>query len=195
MEPDEGEISALLEALSAGADGALEDLFAAVYGELRRLARGQRRRWRGEETLNTTALIHEAYLKLSSGRQGSWPDRGRFFAVAAQAMRQILIDRARRSLAERRGGGRERESLAEAAEPAAPRALPAEELLALDSALARLDALDPRQARVVECRFFAGLDVEETAAAVGASTATVKRDWRAARAWLYRELAGGGARS
>jgi len=195
VEPDEGEITALLEALSAGAEGALEDLFAAVYGELRRLARGQRRRWRGEETLNTTALIHEAYLKLSSGRQGSWPDRGRFFAVAAQAMRQILIDRARRSLAERRGGGRERESLAEAAEPAAPRALPAEELLALDTALARLDALDPRQARVVECRFFAGLDVEETAAAVGASTATVKRDWRAARAWLYRELAGGGARS
>ena len=188
VEPDEGEITALLEALSAGAEGALEDLFAAVYGELRRLARGQRRRWRGEETLNTTALIHEAYLKLSSGRQGSWPDRGRFFAVAAQAMRQILIDRARRSLAERRGGGRERESLAEAAEPAAPRALPAEELLALDTALARLDALDPRQARVVECRFFAGLDVEETAAAVGASTATVKRDWRAARAWLYREL-------
>lgn len=189
MEPNEGEITELLEALSSGADGALEKLFAAGYGPLRRLAHGQRRRWRGEDTLNTTALLHEAYLKLSRGRRQDWPDRGRFFAVAARAMRQILIDRARRSQADRRGGGEERSSLTEA-RPVV-RSLPVEELLSLDAALGRLEALDPRQVRVVECRFFGGLDVEETAEAVGVSTATVKRDWRAARAWLYRQLTSG----
>lgn len=192
---DPGEITELLEALGTGRDGAFEELFEAVYGELRRLAHAQRRRWRGEETLNTTALIHEAYLKLAAGRLsgGRLPpeqDRARFFAVAARAMRQILIDRARRSRAERRGGGAAQVSLTDAG-PAAGRTFPEEELLALDEALGRLEEIDPRQVRIVECRFFAGLDVEETAEAVGVSTATVKRDWRAARAWLHRELTAG----
>lgn len=188
MERDESEITELLRALSAGDEAALDELFEVVYQELRRLAHGQRRRWRGEETLNTTALVHEAYLKLSAGRQPRWQDRGHFFAVACKAMRQILIDRARRSHAEKRGGERRRKTLSSAELPAIPPAAKAE-LLALDEALDRLEALDSRQAKVVECRFFGGLGVEETAEAVGVSTATVKRDWRAARAWLYRELA------
>jgi RNA polymerase sigma factor (TIGR02999 family) len=186
---DHGEITELLRELGSGREGALEELFEAVYGELRRLAHGQRRRWRGEETLNTTALIHEAYLKLAGGRLPN-QDRGRFFAVASRAMRQILIDRARRSRAERRGGGAAPASLADL-EPPAGRTFPDEELLSLDAALGRLEKLDPRQVRIVECRFFGGLGVAETAAAVGVSTATVKRDWRAARAWLYRELTAG----
>lgn len=186
MSESDREITELLEALGEGRDGALDELFATVYGELRRLAHGQRRRWRGEETLNTTALLHEAYLKLAGARRRRWPDRGHFFAVASRAMRQILIDRARRSRAERRGGGRGPVPLAEAP----PRIPPAvrEELLALDAAMRRLEAVDVRQVRVVECRFFGGLGVAETAEAVGVSTATVKRDWRAARAWLYHEL-------
>lgn len=184
----EHEITELLRSLSAGEKGSLDELFAAVYDELRRLAHGQRRRWRGEETLNTTALIHEAYLKLTAGGERRWEDRGHFFAVACKAMRQILIDRARRSQAEKRGGEGKPEPLSDSAVPAIPSAA-REELLALDDALHRLEALDARQARVVECRFFGGLGVEETAEAVGVSTATVKRDWRAARAWLYHELA------
>ncbi|MGH9379001.1 MAG: ECF-type sigma factor [Thermoanaerobaculia bacterium] len=190
MEQDEREITELLRALSGGGAGALDELFEAVYGELRRLAHGQRRRWRGEETLNTTALLHEAYLKLSAGQRRRWEDRGHFFAVAAKAMRQILIDRARWSQADRRGGEGKLEALSRSAPPAVPPAAQ-EELLALDQALHRLEALDERQARVVECRFFGGLGVEETAEAVGVSTATVKRDWRAARAWLYYELTAG----
>jgi RNA polymerase sigma factor (TIGR02999 family) len=173
---------------AAGAE--VNKLFGEVYAELRRLARGQRRRWRGEETLNTTALIHEAYLKLSAGRAERWENRGHFLAVAATAMRQILIDHMRQARAEKRGGDREPSPLTVSALPDVPPAS-GEELLALDAALQRLEALDARQARIVECRFFGGFDVEETAEAVGVSTATVKRDWRVARAWLYRELGAG----
>jgi RNA polymerase sigma factor (TIGR02999 family) len=190
VEPGDHEITELLRALGAGEEGASDELFEAVYGELHRLAHGQRRRWRGEETLNTTALLHEAYLKLFSNRQPRLEHRGHFFAVAAKAMRQILIDRARRSQAEKRGGARASVNLS-SEHPAEIPAATSEELLALDEALRRLAALDARQAHVVECRFFAGLGVEETAEAVGASTVTVKRDWRAARAWLYAELTGG----
>lgn len=187
---EEKEITELLKAIAAGEEAAMDELFEAVYGELRRLAHGQRARWRGEETLNTTALIHEAYLKLSSAREPRWEDRGHFFAVASKAMRQILIDRARRSQAEKRGGERRRKSLSSAELPAVPPQARAE-LLSLHEALTRLEEFDERQARVVECRFFGGLGVEETAEAVGVSTATVKRDWRAARAWLYNQLADG----
>lgn len=186
-EQDQHEVTRLLAALRGGDGRALDRLFDAVYQELRRVAHGQRAGWRGGETLNTTALVHEAYLKLSGGSGGNWQDRGHFFAVAAKAMRRILIDRARYAGAERRGSGRKPEPLTDVELPALPPGI-GDELLALDSALDRLEALDPRQARVVECRFFAGLDVEETAEAVGISTATVKRSWRAARAWLYREL-------
>lgn len=190
MDRDQREITELLAALGAGEEEALNELFEAVYTELRRLAHGQRRRWRGEETLNTTALIHEAYIKLFEGGERRWRSRGHFFAVACRAMRQILIDRARRSSAEKRGGDWQREPLA-AAEPVAMPAAARDELLALDEALSRLERLDPRQAWVVECRFFGGLGIEETAEAVGASVPTVVRDWRAARSWLHRELRAG----
>lgn len=187
VDREQREITELLAALGAGDDAALDELFETVYSELRRLARGQRRRWRGEETLNTTALIHEAYIKLFESGQRGWQGRGHFFAVACKAMRQILIDRARRSSAEKRGGDLQRESL-DAVEPMAMSTAAREELLSLDEALSRLERLDPRQARVVECRFFGGLGLEETAEAVGASVPTVVRDWRAARSWLHREL-------
>lgn len=187
MNGDRNEITELLDALSSGEAGALDQLFDAVYQELRRVAHGQRGGWRGGETLNTTALVHEAYLKLAGSGNQHWQNRGHFFAVASKAMRRILIDRARYANAERRGGGDQQTSLTGVPAPTLPSGV-REDLLSLDSALMRLEALDPRQAKVVECRFFGGLDVEETALAVGISTATVKRSWRVARAWLYREL-------
>lgn len=183
----EQEITELLRSLAAEDDAALDGLFEAVYGELHRLAHRQRRRWRGEETLNTTALIHEAYLKLFERGNPQWQSRGHFFGVACKAMRRILIDRARRSQADKRGGAQEPKPLAGSESvPIAP--TPREDLLALDEALRRLEDLDPRQAKVVECRFFGGLDNEETAEVVGVSIPTVVREWRAARSWLHREL-------
>ncbi len=190
MDGQEREITELLQALGAGEGEALDELFEAVYGELKRLAHRQRRRWRGEETLNTTALIHEAYLKLFEGGARGWQNRGHFFAVACKAMRQILIDRARRTGAGKRGGDWQREPLTAEAAAMSPEAR--DEIISLDEALSRLERLDARQARVVEFRFFGGLGLEETAEAVGASVPTVVRDWRAARAWLHRELRAGG---
>lgn len=186
------DVTELLQALGAGNEGALDELFGVVYGELRRLAHDQRKRWIGEETLNTTALIHEAYLKLARGEDARWQDRGHFFAVASKAMRHILIDRARRSRATKRGGKEAPGSLSESDTPEIE-ATALEDLLALDEALDLLQAQDARQAQVVECRFFGGLGVDETAEAVGVSSATVKRDWRAARVWLYDALGAGGA--
>lgn len=188
--PDQHDITRLLDDLGAGDEKALDELFTAVYDQLHEMSHGQRRRWRGEETLNTTALIHEAYLKLSDVDQPQWEHRGHFFAVACSAMRQILMDRARHSGAEKRGGERERESAENLFIPALEPGV-REDLLSLDAALDRLEAMDERQARVVECRFFGGLNVDETAEAVGVSTATVKRDWRTARAWLYSQLTAG----
>lgn len=185
--PDQHDITRLLEQLGAGDETALDRLFAAVYDQLHEMAHGQRRRWRGEETLNTTALIHEAYLKLSEAEQPQWEHRGHFFAVASRAMRQILMDRARHSGADKRGGDRVQESADAQAQPDLEPQV-RDDLLSLDEALDRLEVMDERQARVVECRFFGGLNVEETAEAVGVSTATVKRDWRSARAWLYTQL-------
>lgn len=171
----------LLVASRAGDDGAAGALYDAVYGELRRLAR--RVRCSGTpETLNTTALVHEAYLKMADG--GGYDDRAHFLGVAAKAMRHVVIDHVRRQRADKRGGGAEvlplRETLVgEAADP---------DLLALDEALTRFASVDERGARVIECRFFGGLTIDETAAALGISTPTVERDWRSARAWLVREF-------
>lgn len=192
MEHDQHEITKLLQTLGAGESGSAEELFASVYDTLRQIAHGQRRRWRGAETLQTTALIHEAYLKLTAGGERRWEDRGHFYAVACRAMRQILIDWARQSKAAKRGGAGAAESLSRAELPAIAPAARAE-LLALDQALDRLEAVDPRLVRVVECRFFGGMSVEETAQTLGISTATVKRDWRTTRAWLYDALTAGGA--
>lgn len=185
MDTADQDITAFLQAVGAGEDEALGELFTAAYAKLRGLAHAQRRRWHGQETLSTTALVHEAYLKLS--RQGSpqWRDRGHFFGVAARAMRHILINYARRSRAVKRGGGMARVPAEDARLMDEQRT---EELLALDEALTRLEGFSSRQARVVECRFFAGLGIEETAEALAISPATVKRDWRRSQAWLYREL-------
>jgi RNA polymerase sigma factor (TIGR02999 family) len=186
--PD-GAITGLLRAASAGDASALDRLLPVVYDELRRLAH-RVRAGRSGETLRTTALVHEAYLKLVPSADLDWQSRAHFFAVTARAMRQVLVGAARERLAAKRGGGEWAVTLDEVAQVAPVRA---ERMLALDEALARLAALDERQARIVECRFFTGLTVEETAAVLGLSTPTVKRDWRAARAWIAAELGPDGA--
>lgn len=163
----------------------LSDLYTAAYATLRSLAHVQRIRWSGQETLSTTALVHEAYLKLSRQDAPRWRDRGHFLRVAARAMRHILIDYAERSRAAKRGGTSVHVPADQVPLIDASRI---EDLLALNEALRRLERRNPRQARVVECRFFAGLDVEETAEALDVSPTTVKRDWRRGQAWLYRQL-------
>jgi RNA polymerase sigma factor (TIGR02999 family) len=174
-----------------GDAAAVDELFALVYDELRGLARAQRRRWEGDHTLNTTVLVHEAYLRPVGQTSPEWEDRAHFMSVAARAMRHILIDYARQRQAQKRGGARERLSLDEiesslaGADPSEARD---EALLALDASLERLAGESERQSRIVECRFFGGMTIEETAEAVGVSPATVKRAWTAAQAWLYRDL-------
>ena len=163
----------------------VDGLFAEVYASLKALAHTVRG-GRGGETLSTTALVHEAFLKLTSTRSVAWNDESHFFAVAARAMRQILVDAARREIALKRGGARELISYDDAAHAAPVK--PAE-LIALDAALERLAAVDPRRAQVVEHRMFAGLTTAETAKLLGISTGTVERDWRTARAWLSTEIA------
>jgi len=177
----------LLRDLSQGRREALDRLVPVVYDELRRIAHGQLRREDAGHTLNTTALVHEAYLKLVDLRAVQWQDRMHFFAVAARVMRQVLIDYARGRKRGKRGGDAVRIPLAHDLDAAVEQP---ELLLELDEALTRLEALNERQCRVVECRTFAGLSVEETAQALGVSPATVKRDWTFSRAWLHRELRG-----
>lgn len=172
-----------------GNPDAVGEVFDRVYAELRRIARGETRRLAPSETMNTTAVVHEAYLKLVAARDIAWEDRSHFFAIAAKAMRQILVDYARRSTAAKRGGGERAISLddfdSRHGAGGAPRH---DEILALDAALTRLSALDDRLARVVELRYFAGLSVEETALTLGIADRTVKRDWRRARAFLHTEI-------
>jgi RNA polymerase sigma-70 factor, ECF subfamily len=178
-------VTDLLHAARNGDRGAMDELFPVVYDVLRRMAHRKLAGERTGHTLSTTGLVHEAYLKLVRLDRIQWQGRAHFLAIAAQSMRNILVDYALRRKALKRGGGREEASpsgflsLAEA---------PAKDVLSLHEALERLEALDARQARVVECRFFAGMDVEETAEALGVSPASVKRDWAVARAWLNREL-------
>ena len=187
--PTTGEVTVLLAAIREGDRDQMDQLFELVYGELRRLARSRRRNWIGDYTLNTTALIHEAYLKLVGGGKADWQNRSHFYGVAATAMRHILVNYAERARAAKRGGEAERVELDEQ-ELVSADAI--EEVLAVHEALARLEKLSERQAKVVECRFFGGLDVAETAEALGIGTATVKRDWKVACAWLLRELGGRG---
>lgn len=178
-------ITDTLLACRAGEPDALDRLFRLVYDELRHIAHGQLRRERDDHTLNTTALVHEAYLKLVDQTQVQWADCSHFFAVATQAMRRILVDYARRYRAEKRGGSNERVALSDAMLVAEDRA---DTLIALDEALTRLAEIDDRLSRVVECRFFGGLTEEETAAALGVTARTVKRDWAKAKGWLHRAL-------
>jgi len=183
--------STLLARAREGDGSALRALFPLVYDELKRIARSQRRR-QDEETLNTTALVHEAYIRIAGQEEIAVRDRDHFFAVAAMAMRQILIDHARRRLAAKRGGGHVRisfEDIESALNGGASFSdTNAEALMALDRGLERLALRSKRQSQVVECRFFGGLSIEECARALGTSPATVKRDWTMAQAWLYREL-------
>ena len=164
----------------------MEDLLPLVYSELKRIAARQLRRERPDHTLSATALVHEAWLELSQLDRITWQNRYHYLALAAQAMRRVLIDHAVARRAAKRGGGIAAETLD--GDPMVLAEARAEELLDLDNALQRLGAIDERQVRIVECRFFGGMSVEETAEALKLSPATVKRDWALARAWLNREL-------
>lgn len=181
----------LLRELSQGRREALDGLMPIVYEELRRIAHAQLRRERPGHTLSTTAVVHEAYLRLVDIEQVEWQDRAHFFAMASRVMRRILIDYARARKREKRGGDAVQVPLAEALDVPVQQA---EELLALNEALERLEAASERQCRVVEYRCFGGLSVEETAAVLGTSPATVKRDWAFSRAWLNRELTPSGGK-
>jgi RNA polymerase sigma factor (TIGR02999 family) len=184
-------VTRLLGEVQRGNRAVLGELFALVYEELHARAHQQRARWHGDYTLNTTALVHEAYLKLVDQSQAQWEGRSHFLGVAAKAMRHILIDYARRRRAEKRGGDVQKLSLDEMKVGTDDLVLTqerAEALVVLDEALKRLEQESEREARVVECRFFGGMTVEETAAALGVSARTVKRDWAMAQAWLHREM-------
>ncbi|MGI8481347.1 MAG: sigma-70 family RNA polymerase sigma factor [Chthoniobacterales bacterium] len=181
------DITLILSEWSAGNAEAAERLMPLVYQELRRLARQHLQRERSDHTLQPTALVHEAYLRLVDQSRVSWQNRAQFFGVAAQLMRRILVDHARAHAAEKRGGNVEYVLLDEAAAPAEERPV---NLLALDDALTQLASLDSRKSRIVELRFFGGLTVEETAEAMGLNSATVRRDWTFAKAWLHRALGG-----
>jgi len=185
--PPCGEVSGLLRAWSDGDQRALERLTPIVYDELHRLARRYMKRERSGHSLQTTALVNEAYTRLVDYRRMQWQNRAHFFAVAAQLMRRILVEHARRHNL-KRGDGVPHVSLEQAAVVGGDEDA---DLMALDDAMNALARIDPRKVRVVEMRFFGGLSVEETAEVLKVSPLTVKRDWRAAKAWLYRELTGG----
>lgn len=182
----------MLHEWQGGSRDAFNQLIPIVYNELRALASRQlAREWRPDR-LQTTAMVNEAYIKLFGQREVDWQNRGHFFAIAAQMMRRILVDHARHDMRDKRGPGVVHVELNDAASTPADRDLDALDTLAIDRALQKLEQLDPDQGRVVELRFFAGLTVEETAAALGVSSATVKREWAIAKGWLYRELTGEG---
>jgi RNA polymerase sigma-70 factor (ECF subfamily) len=180
-----GDITLLLQRVASGDPQATDRLADAVYAELRRIAGALMAHERRDHTLQPTVIASEAYLNLVEQRDRNWQNRAHFFAVAAQAMRRLLVDYGRRRQTQKRGGGVERVDIDP---PAADTARPFEELLAVNEVLDRLGAIDPRQARIVELRYFGGLTEEETAEVLKVSTRTVKRDWTVARAWLYAEL-------
>ena len=184
-EPPAPNVTELLEGLSAGKEHALDDLLPVVHNELRRQAARYLRRERQNHTLQPTALVNEAFIRLVDQRNVRWQNRAHFFGVAAQAMRRILIDHARTQQRIKRGGVQQNVTLDEGMLATEARSI---DVLALDEALTRLASIDERQARVVELRFFAGLSVEETATVMAISTATVKREWSMAKAWLHVQL-------
>lgn len=178
-------ITRLLDAARRGDLDATDVLFTAVYAELRTLARSHRRRWRGNQTMNTTALIHEVFLKVAGEKAMSFENRTHFYATASQAMRQVLVNYAEKQGATKRGGDALRITLDEAtlASQVSP-----DELLDLHRVLGRLESDNPRRGRIVECRVFGGMTIDEVADALGISPATVKREWQVASAQLYREM-------
>ncbi len=179
------DVTQLLLDWSDGHQGALDQLMPLVYDELRRLASHYLRHERPGHTLQPTALVHEAYLRLVGEENRRWENRAHFFAIAAQLMRRILVEHARSHHAAKRGGAAPKLALAEAADLAQASGM---DLVSLDEALSRLAAIDPQQSRIVELRFFGGLTVEETAEVLGVSPNTVKYEWRLAKAWFLREL-------
>lgn len=189
---DPGEITGLLAAARQGDGSATRRLIALVYDELRSMARRELRHWRHGQTITTTALVHEAYLRMVDTGGATWDDRSHFFAVAALAMRHILVDAARRRVAKKRGGDDVRVTLDELRLGGGQRDAEARavEVLAIDRALTSLTALDGRLSQLVELRFFAGLTEEETAEVMGTSERTVRRDWRKARSFLFQALGG-----
>ncbi len=180
-----GDVTVLLTALRGGDRAVLDRLLPAVYDELRELAHRQLRREREGHTLSTTAVVHEAYLKLAGAQQLTWRDRAHFFGVCSQAMRRVLVNYAEMKGAQKRGAGAPHVPFDDIVKAADTRP---DDLVAVHQALERLERLSPRQTRVVECRVFGGMGVRETAEALSVSPATVKRDWTLARAWLTREL-------
>lgn len=191
------DVTQLLVAWRAGDADALPSLVPLVYRELRQIAARYLARERGGHLLQSTALVHEAFLKLCDQSRVDWQNRAHFYGVAAQLMRRILVDQARHNKRQKRGGAGIAVSLTDAAgDVLAPSSdVHPVDALALDRALTRLEAFDPTQARVVELRFFGGLSIEETASVMEVSTGTVKREWAVARAWLYRELEGEGGKN
>jgi RNA polymerase sigma factor (TIGR02999 family) len=192
--PEEDSITELLRRWSAGSPDALEALIPLVHRELHDLA-GQYLRREAFESTAPTSLVHDLYLRLLQTKRIEWEDRHHFFGIAARILRQLLVARARTRLSQKRGGGLAITELAPGVDAASPAALDTADVLALDTALTKLDGLDTQKARIVELRYFAGLSIEETAEAVGVSIATVKREWAFSKLWLRRELAGadGGA--
>lgn len=188
MTPQPHEVTRLLLRWGGGDRQAFDALAPLVYDELRKMAGRYLRRERADHTLQSTALVHEAYLRLVDQNHVQWQNRAQFFGLAAELIRRILVDHARARQAAKRGGAVVRLTLDEALDAAIPRNL---DLVRLDDALKALAEFDPQQARAVELRFFGGLTIEETAEVLGVSTATVKRDWMIAKAWLRRELTGG----
>jgi RNA polymerase sigma factor (TIGR02999 family) len=178
-------VTQLLVRWRAGDSEAMESLMPLVYNELRRLAGSYLRRERSDHTLQSTALVHEAYLRLVGNSPPALQNRAHFFGIAAHLMRQILVEHARGRDAAKRGGGAYTLDVDSVTEPSDAKTV---DLVALDDALNGLTTIDPQQSRVVELRFFAGLSIEDTAEALGVSASTVKRDWNTARVWLYREL-------
>jgi RNA polymerase sigma factor (TIGR02999 family) len=187
MAPSHNDVSRLLADWRDGDQGALDRLMPLVYDELRRMARRYMRGERENHTLQSSALVNEAYMRLADHMGMDWQNRAHFFGVAAQAMRRVLVDHARTRNVQKRGGGAFKVALDDAIDVAEEKAA---ELVALDDALRALAAFDERKARVVELRYFGGLTAEEAAEVLGVSLATVEREWRTARAWLVRELGG-----
>jgi RNA polymerase sigma factor (TIGR02999 family) len=190
MADNAGDVTRLLQQLRAGNAQAADKLVPLIYEELRRLAAACMRRERSGHTLQATALVHEAYLKLMGQRNVEWHDRAHFFAVAATLMRRVLLDHARKRHTAKRGGAPHKATLEDSLLISDEHL---DDVLALDQCLTRLAAIDPQQAKLVELRFFAGMNVEEVAEIMSISTATVKREWASAKAWLNREMTRGRA--
>ena len=192
MESSPGEVTRQLSYWSVGDRDALDKLLPLVYNELRRLAHSYLTKERSDHTLQTTALVHEAYLKLTEQRTVNWENRAQFFAISAQAMRRILLDNARRHTAAKRGSGGQRIPITDVENLSVDAAN--ESLIALDLALQKFETIDPDQSKIVELRYFGGLTIEETAEVLQVSPSTIQREWTLARAWLYKAVAGSSAR-